>query len=273
MRNLLNFLARYHNLIIFIILEGLALYLLTTHNDYHNTRVINGIRGLSQNVEARIYNTRSYLGLRKVNTDLVEENIDLRNNLERLRRNGSHFFDTMDDQVFDQQYRYTGAEVIGNSVNRQKNFFTLNKGRRDSVDIDMAVATSEGIAGIIVGCSENYSVAMSLLNLDFRVSARIRSNGYFGSLNWDGRNTGQAILSEIPQHAPVIEGDTIETTAYSALFPEGLMIGVISDFDKSGSDFYRITVSLATDFRKLTHVQIIENLRKAEQTELEKQFQ
>jgi rod shape-determining protein MreC len=273
MRNLLNFLARYHNLIIFIILEGLALYLLTTSNDYHNTRIINGIRGLSQIVEGRIYSTRSYIGLRRVNTSLVKENIDLRNSLERLGRSDSQFFATMNDQVFDQQYRYTGAEVIGNSVNRQKNFFTLNKGWKDSIDIDMAVATSEGIAGIIVGCSENYSVAMSLLNLDFRVSARIRSNGYFGSLNWDGKNTAQAILSEIPQHAPVIKGDTVETTAFSALFPEGLMIGVISDFDKSGSDFYRITVSLATDFRRLTHVQIIENLKKTEQTELEKQFQ
>ena len=273
MRNLLNFLARYHNLIIFIILEGLALYLLTTRNDYHNSRVINGIRGLTQGVEEKMYTARSYLDLRKENENLVAENVALRNSLERFKRNGNNSFYTINDSVFDQQYRYTGAEVIGNSVNRQKNFFTLNKGREDSIDVDMAVITSEGIAGIIVGCSDSYSVAMSLLNLDFRVSARIRSNGYFGSLNWDGRNTSRAILSEIPQHAPVIEGDTIETTAYSAVFPEGIMIGVISDFEKSGSDFYKITVSLATDLRRLTLVQIIGNMKKAEQTEIEKQFQ
>ena len=46
----------------------------------------------------------------------------------------------------------------------------------------MAVTSENGVAGVIVGCSENYSVAMSLLNLDFRLSARIKSNGYFGSL-------------------------------------------------------------------------------------------
>ena len=51
----------------------------------------------------------------------------------------------------------------------------------------MAVISENSVAGVIVGCSKNYSVAMSVLNLDFKLSARIKSNGYFGSLSWDGR--------------------------------------------------------------------------------------
>ena len=86
----------------------------------------------------------------------------------------------------------------------------------------MAVTSVDGVAGVIVGCSENFSVAMSLLNLDFKLSARIKSNGYFGSLSWDGRDYRHAVLSEIPQHVTVSVGDTIETTGYSAIFPEGL---------------------------------------------------
>ena len=87
----------------------------------------------------------------------------------------------------------------------------------------MAVISGNGVAGVIVGCSENYSVAMSLLNLDFKLSARIKSNGYFGSLSWDGRDYRYAVLSEIPQHVIVNVGDTIETTGYSAIFPEGVI--------------------------------------------------
>jgi rod shape-determining protein MreC len=113
---------------------------------------------------------------------------------------------------------------------------------------------------------------MSLLNLDFRLSARIKSNGYFGSLSWDGRDYSHAILTEIPQHITVNQGDTIETTGFSAIFPEGIMVGTISDFEKTGSDFYKITVTLMTDFRKLHFVNVIGNLKKAEQFELEKQF-
>ena len=83
----------------------------------------------------------------------------------------------------------------------------------------MAVNSSNSVAGVIVGCSENYSVAMSLLNLDFKLSARIKSNGYFGSLSWDGRDYRYAVLSEIPQHVTVNVGDTIETTGLFSNFP------------------------------------------------------
>jgi len=273
MRNLLNFLTRYNNLIFFLILEGLALYLLTTCNNYHSTRVINGLRGLTLGIEEKMNNARSYFSLRKLNKSLLAENAALRNNIKQLAKKEDHFFFSITNSTYNQQYQYTSAEVINNSVNRQKNFFSLNKGKRHGIDKDMAVTSAYGIAGMIVGCSENYSRAMSLLNLDFRVSARIKSNGYFGSLNWDGRDVSHAILNEIPQHVTVNEGDTIETTGYSTIFPEGIMIGTISEFEKSGSDFYIIKVDLVTDFKKLRYVNIIGNMKKSEQLELEELFQ
>ncbi len=162
--------------------------------------------------------------------------------------------------------------MIENSVARQKNFFTVNKGTRQGITTDMAVTSFDGVAGIIVGCSDNYSVAMSLLNLDFKLSVRLKSSGYFGSLSWDGKDYRHAVLGEIPQHISVSLGDTVETTGYSAIFPEGIMAGTISDFEKKGGDFYRITVALKTDFKKLHYVEIIGNLKKAEKVELEKQF-
>ena len=154
----------------------------------------------------------------------------------------------------------------------QKNFFTINKGELQGVKVDMAVISANSVAGVIVGCSKNYSVAMSLLNLDFKLSARIKSNGYFGSLSWDGRDYRYAVLSEIPQHVIVNVGDTIETTGYSAIFPEGVLVGTVSDYEKFGGDFYKITIFLLTDFKKLHFVDVIGNLKKTEQLELEKLF-
>jgi rod shape-determining protein MreC len=137
----------------------------------------------------------------------------------------------------------------------------------------MAVTSGEGVAGVVVGCSENYSIVMSLLNLDFKVSTRIKSNGYFGSLSWDGRDYKQAILSEIPQHVSVTVGDTVVTTGYSAIFPEGVMVGTVSDFKKIGGDFYKINILLGTDFKKLQFVEIIGNMKKTEQLDLQHLFQ
>ena len=270
---MLNFLARYNNLIIFLILEGITIYLLITGNNYHNTRVVNGIRGLTIGIEERITNIRNYLSLRETNVNLASENTALKNTIERLARKENSLFFSVSDSVFRQQYVYTAGEIINNSINRQKNYFTLNKGERQGVRVNMAVTSGNAVAGVITGCSENYSVAMSLINLDFRLSVRIKSNGYFGSLSWDGRDYRHAILSEIPQHVLVNVGDTIEATGYSAVFPEGVIVGTVSDYEKVGGDFYKITVSLITDFKKLRFVDTIGSLKKTEQLELEKLFQ
>ncbi len=273
MRNLLNFLAKYNNLLIFFILEGIAIFLLTSGSSYHNTRFVKGIRGITRGIEERISNVRTYFSLREINQSLAAENASLKNSIERLVRKEEILFFSVEDTVFHQQYYYSDAKVSDNTVNRQKNFFILNKGAKQGLTIDMAVVTGKSVAGVIVGCSDNYSIAMSLLNIDFRLSARIRSNGYFGSLSWDGRDYGHAVLSEIPQHVTFGIGDTIETTGYSAIFPEGIMIGTISGFEKTGGDFFKIEISLLTDFRKLRFVKVIGNMMKTEQIELEKLFQ
>jgi rod shape-determining protein MreC len=272
MRNLLSFLAKYNNLIIFLFLEGISFYFLSTRNNYHNTQVVNWIRSLTHGFEERISNARTYFNLREINESLSAENAALRNSFEHLSHKGDDLFFAVTDTIYSQKYVYTPAEVIVNSVNRQKNFFTINKGEKDGLTPDMAVISGNGVAGVIVGCSENYSVAMSVLNLDFRLSARIRSNGYFGSLSWEGDNYAQVVLSEIPQHVTVNIGDTIETTGYSVIFPEGFIVGTISDFEKPGGDFYRIKVSLETDFKKLHFVNVIGNLKRDEELELENLF-
>jgi rod shape-determining protein MreC len=273
MRNLLNFLARYNNFILFLLLEGIAIYLAITGNSYHNSRVIKGVRGITQSTEQRITNTRNYLRLREINSTLSRDNAGLRNSVEQMMSYQDSDFYPVNDTIADQQYVYSSAILVNNSVNRQKNFFTLNRGKKQGVEKDMAVIGPGGVAGLIVASSDNFSIAMSLLNIDFRLSSRIRNSGYFGSLGWDGIDYRYGVLNEIPQHVGLNVGDTVETTSYSAIFPEGIMVGVISEFEKSGSDFYRIRVSLSTNFRNLSHVNIIRNLKKSEQETLEKTFQ
>ena len=273
MRNLLNFLVKYNNLIAFIILEIIAFYLLTTGNNYHNSRMVIGMEGLTKGIEERIYNARTYFNLNRINSELAAENSNLKGRIALLASTSGPGLKSVNDTLFGQRYTYMSGKIINNSVNKQKNYFTIDKGRLQGVEVDMAVTEGNNVAGVIVGCSDNFSVAISLLNLDFRLSARIKSNGYFGSLSWDGRNYREASLNEIPQHVSVDIGDTIETTGYSTIFPEGTLVGVVSDLKNSGSDFYRITVELFTDFKKLSYIDIIGNLKKTEQSELETRFQ
>jgi rod shape-determining protein MreC len=135
----------------------------------------------------------------------------------------------------------------------------------------MGVASPSGVVGVIVGVSRNYSVVMSLLNTDFRLSASISRNDYFGSLAWDGTNYRYARLSEIPHHVQVAEGDTIVTSGYSAIFPAGLMAGTLTGEQRRGGDFISLKVLLSVDFKKLTNVYVIGNLTREERESLEKE--
>jgi rod shape-determining protein MreC len=273
MRNLLNFLLKYINLIVFLVLEGIALSLLINNNNYQNSRIVKVTQGVTRGIQEKIRNVNTYLSLRDINSSLAAENSALRNNLEHYARQEDLKFVNVTDTLLRQEYKYTSARVINNSVNKQKNFFTIDKGTRQGMKIDMAVTDGNDVAGVIIGCSQNFSIAISLLNIDFRLSAKIKSSGYFGSLTWDGRNYRHAVLNEIPQHINISVGDTVETTSYSAIFPEGMRIGTISDFKKSGSDFYNITVELFTDFKKIQYVNVIGYMKRKEQMELENKFQ
>ena len=273
MRSLLNFLERYSSLIIFLMLEGVAIYFITSRNYYHNTKAVNGIRWLTHGINAKVSDVKSYLNLMDINENLASENTALRNSINRLLRNYNSVFTPVSDTLYQQMYQYTSAKLTNNSVNKQYNFFTINKGTKDGLTTDMAVIADGGVAGVISGCSENFSIVMSLINLDFKLSARIKSNGYFGSLIWDGKDYRTAELHDIPQHVVVSVGDTIETTGYSAIFPEGVIIGVVTDYEKPGSDFYNIKVLLRTDFKKLHYVDVVANKRKLEFIELENQIQ
>jgi rod shape-determining protein MreC len=167
------------------------------------------------------------------------------------------------DIVFDSinvRYRFIPAEVIDNSVNRQNNYITINKGKKDGIKPEMGLVGPNGIVGIITNVSEHYATGQTVLNRRWRVSAKIKNSNYFGSLVWDGLDYRFARLNEIPFHVELAIGDTIITSGYSSVFPAGIMIGQIENFDiGSGDNFYEIGVRLSTNFKTLTYVEVVQD--------------
>lgn len=273
MRSLINFLEKFGNILLFIILELIALYLLAARPSYHNIRLTKAINSTRAATTEKISNAVDYFSLRDINKELARENEELKNSLQRIYRSNDLNTFTVTDTTHKQQYVYISSRVVNNSVNKQRNYITLDRGTLSGVKEDMAVISPGGIVGIIVEAGRNYSVAMSVLNLEFRLSARLSKNDYFGSLSWDGADINSLNLNEIPNHVDVSIGDTVETTGFSAVFPEGIMVGTISDYDGGGGDFLDIKIKPSTRFRKLGHVYIIANLRKDEQLKVESEIQ
>jgi|WetSurMetagenome_2_1015567.scaffolds.fasta_scaffold09048_5 rod shape-determining protein MreC len=269
MRSLLNFLIRHMNLILFLILEGIALVMLSSTHNYHSSVAADVFGGLTTRLSASVENVKSFTRLRQVNRQLAFENAMLRQKLEGTKRITPATETIVNDTVNKLYYSYITAKVANNSVNKQKNFFTLDRGLSSGVVNGMAVVSPDGIAGVIVASSQNFSVAMSVLNLNFRQSVRIKKNNYFGSMSWPGKNYMYVEVTEIPLHAEVAVGDTIVTTGFSALFPENIMIGTVEEEPVMGGDFLTLKVKLSTDMKRLTYVYIIKSRYKGERMGLE----
>ena len=214
---------------------------------------------------------RDYLNLREQNQQLQNENLTLRNMLHET----FHVTDTsivfFDDVEKYQRYSYLPAKVINNTVNKQYNFITLDRGRNSGIAEEMAVIGSEGIIGVVYGVSERFATVMPIINRNFRVSVKFKKNDYFGVLAWDGRSYRHATLNEISLHIPVSVGDTLVVSGFSGSFPEGIPVGTVENIEQKDGSFYTIDVLLATDFRKINYVTVIDDLLKHEQQALELQ--
>lgn len=271
MRNLLSFVWRHYFFFVFLFLEAWCIYLIVQNNYYQRASVVNSSNKLSANVLTASKNVEDYFYLKDVNERLANENAELRS---RLLESYSVIFSdvhSVSDTVLKQKYTFTSAKVVNNSTNRRNNYLTLSKGSKQGIAKDMAVITNTGVVGQVKDVSENFCTVMSMLHSKTIVSAKIKKDGSYGPLTWDGADFEYATLSDIPTHVLLRKGDTIVTSAYSLTFPENIKIGTVESFvRKSGEYFYTVKVKLLTDFKKLSHVYIVNNLLKDEQDELEK---
>jgi len=272
MNSFFRFIERFHFVILFIFLEIFSLLLAINSNTQKKALAVNSANIISGTIYEEISSYKEYLGLKAENERLLRDNVKLKTEL-----NSSYKFDTskyneVNDTALIQQYSYMSAQVIKNSIFLQNNYLTIDKGKKQGVVEDMAVTNPDGVVGIIIKVSSNYSIAISLLNTKIGISAKIKKNSYYGSIIWNGTDYLKATLKDIPNHVEISKGDTIVSSGYSAIFPEGVMIGTIEEFYKNSEDnFYTITVLLSVDFKSVTNVYLIKNLLRDEQLKLEEE--
>ena len=270
MRSLFRFLLRNHFLMLFLVLEAISLTLMVSFNDYQRVTFFNSSNNLVGSVYQRFSNLDDYFSLGRTNARLAAENASLRKQLQNRIRNQEKYPINRPDTVDAPAYVFTSAKVISNSVNKQFNYITLNKGSRQGIKPDMGIINDQGVVGVITNVSPNYSTGLSLLNKRILIPAKITTNNYFGSLVWDGEHYNTADLNEIPFHVIVNVGDTVVTSGFSNIFPDGIMIGVITKYAVvGGTNFYNIKVELSTNFKTLKYVEVVQNTKRAELIKLE----
>lgn len=270
MQQIFSFIIKNSNRILFLLLLGISLSLTIQSHSFHKSRIISSANFLSGGVYEKINSVEEYLHLREQNEELARENANLK----------SLLFNTKDSTEIPNLDSLKGvlpndievSKVIHNSFNVYENFLTLNSGAKDGVKPDMGVINSLGIVGIIDNVSKNYSTVISILNTKSQINAKIKHSNHFGTLTWDGKNTGFVQLIDVPRLATIKKGDTIVTGGQSVIFPENIGIGIIDKISipDNKNHYYVINVKLFNDMTNLGHVYIIKTEYSEEIKNLEK---
>lgn len=272
MQSLLRFILRYHVLILFVLLETSAFSLVVAHHK-DGGRFLHSANTVMGGFYSFFDSIFGYINLKQVNEELVMQNAELMGKTQMAFKVDTLQFTQKNDSAYKQKYEFMGATVINNSIHKPRNFITLNKGKSDGVDRDMGVISTNGVVGVVVAASSHYSLVISVLNVDAGHSAKLLNTSYFGSVGWNGRDPLRAELRGIPSHAVLHQGDTIVTSGYSAIFPEGLPVGKILSFRKQdGRKLYDVDFAFLEDFATLKQVIVVKNLFKEEQRQLEEEI-
>lgn len=270
MRNLLSFFLRYNSLFIFFTLEVICLTLVFRLNYYHKVSFVSATNNFTGGIYSSYTSFTDYLNLAQVNDSLSRENALLRSKLLSSYWDTEVRKDVACDVNMVQAYQFFDAKVISNSTNKASNYLVINKGSKHGVKPNMGVVVPKGVVGIVMDVSENFATIMSVLHKDSKVSVKLKGPGNSGSLTWPGGDSRYALVKNVPVHVNIQPGDTIVTSGYSSIFPENIMVGTIESFESpSGSNFYDISIKLATDFETLEYVYVVNYLFSEEQDKLE----
>ena len=270
MDKLLEFLQKYRHWFVFLVLETIALVTYLSGSLYSRSLGWYATSAVFGRVNELMTEGWSYVGLRPRNEELLRENARLRTAYTLLAR---QMQDAEAHGVLPRLHATDSlpidpsAVIIARVVNRVTHtsevYYTINKGRRDGIETDMGVMSASGVVGAVMAVSDHYALVIPVLNPKIRLACTLLGQEVSGTLTASSSpNANEAILSNVPPHAHPQIGDTITTSGYSYLFPEGMMVGTIADsvparVKGSAGTFANYPVHLSTDFQGLRYVYVI----------------
>lgn len=259
MLRILQFLYSLRSFLLFVLLELVAIWMIVSNNSPQGAAFFNSSTALTGSILQTQSDVVDFFSLADANQKLIEQNAALMEALTNLNPpSDSVTFDL--DSAFEATFKFKSARVISQTLRFSQNHLTLNKGRKDGVEVGMGVFNQDGVVGRIKTVSDNYSVAISLLNTGMLVSSKIKTSDVFGSINWDGKLANEAKMLYIPRHVKAEVGDTVVTSGFSSIFPEGIPIGVIKAVGPGeNQNHLDITVTLSSDFSSINYVYLVEN--------------
>ena len=283
MYRLIEFIRRIYVVLLFVLIQAIALSVYSSSTHYTRAKLISRAMGITGGVQGIIADVDHYFGLNEQNEMLARRVAELENQMDIYRQAVDTLLSSEQVRMAIteataqqlQHYRYITARVVANTINRPHNYITLDKGTAQGVEPNMGVITPDGnMVGYVVDCSEHYAVVMPIINIDFRGGGKLDIEGdtenRIGSISWGGRDASRVTMSDLLEYANPKAGDKVSSNSH--YFPPMMKVNVgeVESISKSkNKNTYEVVLRLATDFSSLDHLILVHNERFKEVTDLE----
>ena len=269
MRSIYYLFSRFYVFIVFVILEFFALSLIFKSHKYQEVKFLNTTNAVVGTMLGYVNGFNTFIHLGKNNKALVEENAMLKKQIRFQNQypSDSNLPKNSDLYTFD----YVVAKIENNSINKNINYITINKGSNDGLQKGLGVISSNGVVGIVTNVSPNFSLIMSVISVKTLIGVRHKNTNSLGNLRWTGNDPYTLQVDGFSKTLPAKKGDTIVTAGFSSIFPLDVAVATIKDVKPDeGSSFYNINVRLTNDISSLSYVYVVKNKRKNELDSLQR---
>ena len=145
MRKLIEFIRSIYVVVLFVVLEVLAVSYYAHSSSYTQARLLARTNQVSGGLRSLFGGIRRYFLMGSENRVLLDRITQLEERLSRYEEVvASAHLDSCLQSIGESKYFYTVASVASNSINRQQNLITLNRGRNAGIQPDMSVLTPDG---------------------------------------------------------------------------------------------------------------------------------
>lgn len=158
-------------------------------------------------------------------------------------------------------YEKTAAHVIGKDSGNWFSTFTIDKGSRDGIAVDMNVLAGSGLVGIVTEVGPTWAKVRSIIDDANNVSGMVLSTSDTCIVSGDLSlmNTGQISFDQMENNDNTVSvGDQIVTSYISDKYLQGILIGSVSEINVDSNNLTRSGyITPAVDFRNIQEVLVI----------------
>lgn len=201
--------------------------------------------------------------LEKKNEDLKEEVRQLEGNLIKEKLNAEELEElqnlsaTLGNLGLDQESATVVASVIALDKSNYFDIFTIDAGNSQGIKVNSVVITGDGVVGRVMSVTENSAKVISMVDESNKIGFQVfRDLNLLGICTGDGEGGLSGYL--LDDDAVVNEGDRLVTSGIGGIYPEGLIIGKVTDVEWThDSPLKNVTIDPAVDFKSIKQVAVL----------------